>query len=292
MIKRLVVAGIAGTLLGGAFTVAAPSAQALAQDGSCQAGEFCVFYNSNQQGSVSDFTASVGDYGSTQTCYKFKGTGAGQGLCVKNNAASIWNRTFGSVSVHYNSGYTGASQTVAPGAKVNLSATLKNENASHKFGRAYLSVGLYKAYGGRITTGFDGYKTTPGKHEGIDIAKGIGSPVRALVEGKVINVAPGARGRTSSANLSTVAIYNATYDRTIIYLHSAPLSILAVGQNISKGQQIATEDWRGVSTSGGAHTHVEMRLGSQRSAAKSVDDPVLTNPNPTAFWNARGYDVR
>ena len=133
--KNLAYAGLAGTLMSTAFGVAAPSAQAATRDGVCDAEEFCVYFNSNQQGSVSDFTGSISNYGSTQPgCYEFKGAGAGQGRCVKNSAASVWNRASGPVTVYFNSGYAGASQAVAPAARVNLNATLKNENASHRFG--------------------------------------------------------------------------------------------------------------------------------------------------------------
>ena len=60
---------------------------------------------------------------------------------------------------------------------------------------------------------------------------------------------------------------------------------------VARGQAIATESWRGVSTSGAAHTHVEMRLGRQTHAADSTDDPNLTNPIPTEFWMGRGYNI-
>jgi murein DD-endopeptidase MepM/ murein hydrolase activator NlpD len=276
-----------------ALTFGAP-ASAAGRDGQCDNGEFCYYYNSNHQGSVSDFTGSIDNYGTTQpSCYDFKGAGNGKGLCVKNNAAAVWNRTSGPVTVYFNTGFAGTSQTIAAGGKVNLNATLKNQNASHKFGtetaKTNLSFGLYNLTGGRITAGFDGYENTPGRHEGIDIARSTGSSVRALVDGQVINIV---RGSTGSGGLSTIAVYNASYDRTIIYLHSAPLASLAVGQNVSRGQQIATESWRGVSSSGSAHTHVEMRVGRKTLAAKSVGDPTLDNPNPTSFWNARGYAIR
>ncbi len=283
MSKTFVSAAVAGALMSAAFAVTAPSAQAAAQNGVCETGEFCLYYNSDQQGSLTDFTGSISDYGSTT----FKGVGAGQGTLVKNRAASVWNRTFGSVTVYYNSGYAGASQAVSPSSKVNLNSTLKNQNASHKFGRTYMSIGLYKLYGGRITAGFDGYSSLAlGRHEGIDIAKGAGSPVHALVSGEVTNIVRGARG-SGSANLSTIAVYS-THDKTIVYLHSAPLSTLARGQSISKGQKIATEDYRGAS---GSHTHVEMRPGRQERASLSSNS-TLENPNPNDFWRARGYDVR
>lgn len=108
-------------------------ASAAGRDGVCDSGEFCYYYNSDNAGSVSDFTDSVGDYGTTQpSCYEFKGAGNGQGLCVKNNAASVWNRTSKTVRVYYNSNFGGAYQDFAAGAKGNLNATVKNNNASHE----------------------------------------------------------------------------------------------------------------------------------------------------------------
>jgi murein DD-endopeptidase MepM/ murein hydrolase activator NlpD len=292
--KTLTLGGLALALAAPTVAATTPAAAA-SRDGRCDAGEFCYYFNSNQAGSISDFTGSISDYGTTQpTCYDFKGAGNGKGLCVKNNAASVWNRSTKPVTVYYNSGYAGASQAIAAGAKANLNATLKNENASHKFGTSTtgntnLSRALYDLSGGRITCGFDGYTTTPGRHEGIDIARGIGSPVHALVAGTVTNVV---HGRNGSGGLSTIAIYNEKYDKTIVYLHSAPVSGLAKGDKVSRDEKIATEAWRGVSSSGSAHTHVEMRLGRRTLAAKSVGDPNLDNPNPGSFWRARGYNVR
>jgi murein DD-endopeptidase MepM/ murein hydrolase activator NlpD len=113
--------------------------------------------------------------------------------------------------------------------------------------------------------------------------------VHALVGGKVINIS---RGYTGSGGLSTIAVYSAKYDKTVIYLHSKPLASLNEGQKVGRGKQIAVESWRGVSSSSAAHTHVEMRPGRHELAAKSVNDPTLDNPNPTRFWHARGYNIR
>ncbi len=119
-------------LAGGAAILAAPAAAA-GRDGTCDTGEFCYYYNSGEVGSISDFTGSLGDYGATQpSCYEFKGAGAGQGLCVKNHAASVWNRTSKTVAVYYNSDFGGHAQNFASGAKGNLDPTLKNNNASHQ----------------------------------------------------------------------------------------------------------------------------------------------------------------
>jgi len=122
-------------LAAGAFAVPASTASAAGRDGVCDSGEVCFYYNSNQQGSVSDFTDSVGNYGNTQpSCYDFKGSGNGKGKCLKNEAASVTNRTDKPVTVYYNSNYQGASQTIPAGASVNLNSTLKNQNASHRIG--------------------------------------------------------------------------------------------------------------------------------------------------------------
>ncbi len=45
-----------------------------ARSGTCEDGEFCYYYNSGNAGSISDFTDSVGDYGTSQpSCFDFKG---------------------------------------------------------------------------------------------------------------------------------------------------------------------------------------------------------------------------
>jgi surface antigen len=127
------------TFAGAALALTAPlvasgsPAFAAGRDGVCDSGEFCYYYNSDEAGSISDFTTSIGDYGTTQpSCYDFKGAGAGKGVCVKNNAASVWNRTSHTVRVYYNSNYGGSYQDFAAGAKGNLNSTLKNNNASHQ----------------------------------------------------------------------------------------------------------------------------------------------------------------
>ncbi|MET8143067.1 peptidase inhibitor family I36 protein [Sphaerisporangium sp. NPDC005288] len=295
-LNKILAAAAAVTALGGTALATASPASAATRNGVCESGEFCYYFNSGNQGSVSDFAGSVGDYGTKQpSCFDFKGPGAGKGKCVKNAAASVWNRSAKTVRVYFNSNYGGSVyQDFAPGAKGNLKAGLKNQNASHQFGpsssaRVNMSYALYKTGGGGISCGFDGYVHTSGRHEGIDIRRSVGSDVHALVAGQLIYLA---RGRNGGSGLSTIAVYNASLNKTIIYLHSAPLASLRVGQQIARGQVIADEAWHGVSSSGAAHTHVEMRPGRQKLAAKSVGDPTLSNPNPNSFWVSQGYNVR
>ncbi|WP_131739380.1 M23 family metallopeptidase [Actinomadura roseirufa] len=155
--------------------------------------------------------------------------------------------------------------------------------------RTNMSYALYKARGGRITTGFDGYVHTPGRHEGIDFARRLNAPVHSLVNGKIIYIA---RGGTGRAGLSTISIYIAYLRKTVIYLHTAPLRTLRTGQSVRHGQVIAVESWHGVKDRPSAHTHVEMRPGWHKHAADSTHDDRLDNPNPGPFWNSLGYNVR
>ena len=155
-------------------------------------------------------------------------------------------------------------------------------------GTEKLSYSLYKNARAYISCKFDGYTTTRGRHEGIDIVCSLNAPVYSLTSGEVVRVQKGYNG---SSGLSTIAIYDSSANKTVIYLHSNPLGLKA-GQKISKGQQIATQGWRGCSSSGGSHTHVEVRNGRQGYAAKSVGDYKLDNPNPTSYWTSKGYIIQ
>lgn len=168
-------------------------------------------------------------------------------------------------------------------------STSKPNNNNTDTGRVNLSKALYNNNGAYITCGFDGYTSTSGRHEGIDIKYKNGAPVYSLTDGIVVRVANGYNG---SKGLSTIAIYNSSTNKTVIYLHSAPVSGLKAGKTIKKGQKIATEAWRGISSSSASHTHVEVRNGKQGYASVSVGDPVLNNFNPTAFWNSMGYNIK
>ncbi|MEV5573566.1 peptidase inhibitor family I36 protein [Spirillospora sp. NPDC052269] len=290
--KVLTTATAAAAIGGAVVATTASAADAAGRNGKCETGEFCLYYNSNQKGSVSDFTKSVADYGAKQPgCYEFKSAGAGKGKCVKNSTASVWNRTSKTVRVYFNSNFGGRYQDFKAGAKGNLNSSLKNQNASHEFSptnRVNMSWALYKASGGHISCPFDGYHGIKGRHEGTDIQRTIGSDVHALVSGKVTYFKNGYNGK---GGLSTIAIYNAASNKTVIYLHSAPRA-LHIGQNISRGQIIADESYRGITDKSAHHTHVEMRPGRQTHASISIGDMTLDNPKPYSFWTSQGYNYR
>lgn len=277
--------------VGGTLLVTPLAQAATARNGVCEDGEYCLYYNSNQQGSVSDFDGSVRDYGTGSDCYHFLGAGAGKGLCVRGRAASVWNRWDAVVTEFVKGGWTGPIDSYTHGVKGNLSSTYNN-NAGHMFGLVtndWLETGVYHTDSGYISSYFDGYVNTSGRHEGIDLARGSGAPVYSLTQGWVIRKTEGASGSTSgSGALSTLAIYNRDQDFTIIYLHANPLNGLAVGEFVNRGQQIGIEDNRGA---GAAHTHVEYRPGRHESAAISVGDASLDNPSPSLFWRDHGYNI-
>ncbi|MFC5186662.1 SpoIID/LytB domain-containing protein [Actinomadura harenae] len=134
MVARATAVTAAMTLGGAALVASTGVADAAGRNGKCDTGEFCLYFNSNQKGSLSDFTGSVRDYGAKQPgCYDFKSAGAGKGVCVKNHTASVWNRSSKTVRVYFNSNFGGRYQDFKAGAKGNLNSGLKNQNASHQF---------------------------------------------------------------------------------------------------------------------------------------------------------------
>ncbi|MBM6406066.1 peptidase inhibitor family I36 protein [Phycicoccus sp. CSK15P-2] len=280
-VTTLLTTGVTAALAAATLATAPAASAATARNGVCEKGEFCLYYNSGNQGSLVDMKNSQSNYRTGANCITYISRGAGQGNCVKNDAASAWNRTGRIVTVFHKSGYKGSIDAMMPGTKTDLNANLKNDNAGHLIGtegNTPMPKALYQAGGGRISAWFDGYRNTPGRHEGIDMVRGYGSPVHALMNGFVTNTDGGGGG------LSTLAIYNRNFDKTVVYLHLAPAN-LRVGDYVTRGQRIGTEADRGAPT----HTHVELRNGRQTHAAKSVNDPRLDNPVPTTFWRARGY---
>ncbi|EFE75997.1 hypothetical protein K7395_17685 [Streptomyces filamentosus] len=80
--------------------------------GNCDSSCITFFYNSNYGGSRTTINSTGGAEGiSNLAPYTFLTSGNGQGVSLKNNAASIQTRLPGvgvNVAVYYNSGYAGA----------------------------------------------------------------------------------------------------------------------------------------------------------------------------------------
>lgn len=135
---------------------------------------------------------------------------------------------------------------------------------------------LYGGKSGYMSCDFNGYVTTPGKHEGIDFNAnaGKGTPIYSLISGKVIAVS-----YSINSELSTLAIYDSINNKTVIYLHGE--YNVSVGDSVTKGDYIGIESDIGTIN---AHTHVEVRDGRRTQAGKSVNDNNLDNPDPYNYW--------
>jgi len=105
------------------------------ENGRCDIGEFCLYYNSVERGlgSLHDFPWSQAYLGEA----KFKSAGAGRGRVVDNDAAAYWNRTTADVTVYVrdryetlNGDYNGRYGWVPAGRKGNFSAGYKNQVSS------------------------------------------------------------------------------------------------------------------------------------------------------------------
>ena len=96
----------------------------------------------------------------------------------------------------------------------------------------------------------DGHGRTgfTGVHEGIDFTNEPEAALFAILGGEVT--------RAGDSN-GTVAVYNAEYDVTVLYLHCEEIEVRR-GDMIEAGAYIAQEGKKG---SAGTYTHVEMRYG-------------------------------
>lgn len=267
--KTMAAAGALAVAASGAAitaTLAAQPAVAADRDGKCESGEFCYYYNSNHKGSISDHRSSVPDLGSKQPgCFEFKGAGTGKGKCVKNNAASVFNRTNKTVTVFFNSGYGGASQAVKPGGKVNLNATLKNNNASHRIGGSSGSGTHWLPF----PCGETWVGATYGEHR----------PPNAVD----LNHYPSDEGwkvyASAPGTVSKVAdLGNDSYGRYIVINHGGGKETLYAhlsAQNVRVGQKVTEKTFIGrVGNTGGSrgsHLHYEQKLNGSLQKVKFRD---------------------
>ena len=111
-----------------------------------------------------------------------------------------------------------------------------------------------------------------GIHEGIDFVNIKGAPLYAILGGEVT------RGTDKNG---TVAIYNAEYDITLLYLHCEN-SIVRRGDTVEAGAMIAKEGKKNIKGGDKTHyTHVELRKGRHTSSSP-YRDIVLTSDCPYA----------
>ncbi|MFB6716918.1 MULTISPECIES: hypothetical protein [unclassified Streptomyces] len=150
--KALVTASVAISAVASAFVAASPASASVWTDSSsstsCDSQCLVLFYNTGYAGSYTRFSSTgSGSEGIRDlAAYTFLGSGSGQGMSLKNHAASakarIWS-VDSSVTIYYNSGYAGPCDKLHTNerpAAYQLSKTYNN-NASVLFRSAKVSQG-------------------------------------------------------------------------------------------------------------------------------------------------------
>ncbi|MFB9605460.1 hypothetical protein ACFFTQ_21045 [Streptomyces roseofulvus] len=127
--RRLVGGVLAAVAVAGIGLATAPGAAALNKDGSLEAYEFGLYYNSGQGGCVFDLAVSDWDF-SNDTFWRPSGTCYGYGQTTNDNTASYYNRDTGTWWVYTDADGDGAEGTLPPGYKGDASRTFKNQISS------------------------------------------------------------------------------------------------------------------------------------------------------------------
>lgn len=261
--KKFLYAGAAAALMGATFvgTSAAPAA-ADARDGTCNAGEFCLYYGEGQTGAVADFVNSQRDYTESGSCITFRGAGkAGAGVCVQNHAKSVWNRTGNVAFEFYNSDFGGTYDVIPEGAQANLNSNVYNDNASHILGDASLRFPL-NATQAHIKNRspewcWDSKVNCHHDYNAADIFAAPGTPVVSPVSGTVMT-----KNVRSSGVGSTVTVKD-RFGRLwyFAHMHHSPAPVVTEGQHVDKGDRIGTVGTSTHALGTPAHLHLDMRVG-------------------------------
>jgi murein DD-endopeptidase len=123
-------------------------------------------------------------------------------------------------------------------------------------------VNWIRAVEGKITDSFDGHKnrkTNPSRNPGTDYGVPLGTPVKAIADGRITGIVPtftGSGGRMIFQSFANN--YNADY------LHLSRIDVVA-GQEVKRGQVIGLSGGSGLGKENGygPHLHLSVRVGGK-----------------------------
>ena len=263
MMKRLlsVLAAIIAVL--GVTVGLAPTATAGARDGTCQAGEFCLYFNDTSTGSLSDMVNSQSDYGTGAGCVTFE-NGPQDGTCVKNRAGSAWNRTGKPVYVFYSSDYGSTYDQIPDGAKVKLNANTYKDNASHIIGNAELrfplNVSQSQIKNNNPSWCWDSKTNCHHDYNAADIFAPTGTTVVSPVSGTIKSI---------GSSPARVTIKD-SFGRLWYLTHMLDTSLQVNDeQAVSKGTVIGKVGNSADAAGTSPHLHIDMRVGVDSRASCS-----------------------
>ena len=132
----------------------------------------------------------------------------------------------------------------------------------------------------------DGYE---GGHAGYDVAHiDDDAPFYSLTDGVVIKVKH--PNPNNIKELSYIAIYNATHNKTVLYLHPSAIKV-EEGQTVEVGRLLGRQGNTGNSTN--PHVHLEVRLNRSEQASWGITASERTdrpNENPIPFLYEQAKD--
>lgn len=262
MMRRIATSLVATLGLAATLVAAAPAANAGARDGVCESGEFCLYYGLGLSGSRVDLVNSQRDYGSGADCIRFVSAGTGRNECVKNNAASVWNRTGKVVTVFYNADFGGVMDNIPEGAQVNLNDNVRNDNASQIIGDASLRFPLRTTQAhiknrSPLTWCWASKTNCHHSYNAADIFAAPGTDVLSPVNGTVMTVTESTTGPGSRLTIKD-AHGRLWY---LTHMHHNPGVVVADGATVTKGQKVGEVGESVHANNTQPHLHIDMRVG-------------------------------
>ena len=128
---RLAAAASIATIVGSAALVAGPVSTAQAATGTCDPGDFCLYYLFNRSGGLYEYSGSDSNLAND----KFENQQTNQS--VDNNTFSAWNRGTGSglidVLVYDGPGYSSTARCIRQGRVVNNLGSFNNKVSSYRW---------------------------------------------------------------------------------------------------------------------------------------------------------------